>query len=105
MEESISEGQSDPVVDGLCSTCNNKDNCIYRRARGGSAIFCELFDDSVRLISIKSAKDGMGKNQNSAGFRSSATKRYAGLCEHCADRENCPTAGDNGGVWHCEKYQ
>jgi len=34
---------------GLCATCNNAEDCVYRKRHRTDAIYCEIFDGYVPL--------------------------------------------------------
>lgn len=87
---------------GLCLTCINSANCIYRARRDFDAICCEMF-----CIEADPAK----QNKNSAMERldliESVNKYPAspkGLCFNCENRDNCMLLIPEEGVWHCEEY-
>ena len=37
--------------------------------------------------------------------RSDECESKQGLCENCANRDDCLFPRPEGGVWHCEEYQ
>jgi hypothetical protein len=93
-------------IGGLCSTCNHRATCYYR-ARGGTALFCELFDDYVAP-----PLGGSGPQAGCAAAPATAARRvaedvsaYAGLCMNCEHRRSCVHPKPAGGVWHCEDYE
>ncbi len=90
------------VVVGLCGTCDNAAECVYRRRRGFDALFCEMFD-------------AIGSNGN-GGDRATAvvivekepdtqaSLQVKGLCVNCVHRDVCKLPRPAEGVWHCEEY-
>jgi hypothetical protein len=93
---------SGPV--GLCSTCINRPECVYRESRGFDAVFCELFDDvgqsngdhapAVKSVPVKTGEGG-----------TDAMGKLKGLCLNCKHRDTCVLPHPDGGVWHCEEYE
>lgn len=87
---------------GLCATCNNASTCVYRKARGFDALFCEMFDGS--------APPEGNRRRNAASIvemapDSAAPGKRKGLCVNCRNRETCTLPGAEEGVWHCEEYE
>lgn len=87
---------------GLCVTCNNAADCVYRKQRGTDAIYCEMFDAHVPS----------GGNGSSKGFAypevtldTATSDGLKGLCVNCAHRNDCKLPRLGGGVWHCEEYE
>jgi len=87
---------------GLCLTCINAENCIYRKRRGTDAIYCEMFDNGVY-------PNGQGKNKavsiSALAPEKVENTQYKGLCVNCAHRETCRLARFEGGIWHCDEYE
>ena len=84
---------------GLCGTCNNANDCVYRKLRGTDAIYCELFDVYVAPIS------GSGKPVPSVSRSATAANGFRDLCVNCAHVDDCVLKNPKGGVWHCEEYE
>ena len=85
---------------GLCSTCNNRPDCVYRLSRGVDAQYCEMFDCS----------NGASRAQteaSDAGMKPQAKEQTSlkGLCVNCDNRDTCTLPKAEGGVWHCEEYE
>ena len=87
---------------GLCVTCNNSTDCVYRKQRGTDAIYCETFDAHV---------PSGGNGNKRFAYVSEVTPDFAasdglkGLCVNCAHRDDCKLPRLGGGVWHCEEYE
>ncbi len=86
---------------GLCATCNNAADCVYRKRRGTDAIYCETFDDYAR------PNGGNGKRVATIVTTLEIAKpsEFKGLCVNCEDRDTCKLPRPEGGIWHCEEYK
>ena len=86
---------------GLCATCNNAADCVYRKRRGTDAIECEMFDGYAR------PNGGNGKGMATIATTPEMAKstEFKGLCVNCEDRDTCKLPRPEGGVWHCEEYK
>jgi len=87
---------------GLCATCNNAEDCVYRKRRGTDAICCEMFDGYAPLTGNSSKRVANAAMMapdtvESAGFK--------GLCVNCVHRHACKLPRPKGGIWHCEEYE
>ncbi len=85
---------------GLCATCNNAADCVYRKRRGADAIYCEMFDGYAR-------PNGNGKRVATivTTLEIAKSTEFKGLCVNCEDRDTCKLPRPEGGVWHCEEYK
>ena len=84
---------------GLCVTCNNAENCVYRKRRGRDAIYCETFD-GYALPNGKGVARIVVMMQDTV-----ESTEFKGLCVNCAHRDDCKLPRPAGGVWHCEEYE
>ena len=84
---------------GLCITCNNAQDCGYRRLRGKDAIYCELVDNYL--------PPGSHYETPVLWPLPSPTEpaEVKGLCVNCLHRDACKLPRLAGGVWHCEEYE
>jgi hypothetical protein len=80
---------------GLCSTCVNAPNCVYRAMRGFDAMFCEMFDDRPAEVTVKA----------SPLSRKLAEHPLKGLCVSCSKKTTCSLPKPKGGVWRCHEYE
>jgi hypothetical protein len=90
---------------GLCVTCNNAADCVYRNRRGFDALFCELFEGQA--ISGNGSSAGDAASQVVAAHEEPRVidiRELKGLCVNCAYRDVCKLPRPRGGVWHCEEY-
>ena len=87
---------------GLCATCNNAEDCVYRKRRGTDAIYCEMFDCYAPI-----AGNGGKRVANAAMMAPDTVEStgFKGLCVNCAHRDTCMLPKPKGGVWHCEEYE
>ena len=87
---------------GLCVTCNNAKDCVYRKRRGTDAICCEMFDG----YALPGAVRGKGVAPVIVTAPDMALSgKFKGLCVNCAHRDDCKLPRPEGGVWHCEEYE
>ena len=86
---------------GLCATCNNAADCVYRKRRGADAIYCETFDGYAR------PNGGNGKRVATivTTLEIAKSSEFKGLCVNCEDRDTCKLPRPKGGIWHCEEYK
>ena len=98
-------GPAEQSLIGLCATCNNAADCVYRKRSGVDVQFCELFDDR--------AASGDGSSAGDSDSRVAVApeqpqvfdvRELKGLCVNCAYRDVCKLPKPRGGVWHCEEY-
>lgn len=86
---------------GLCSSCNNASECVFRKKRGFDAIYCETFDnlngDAKRVPTVL-------KEIDLPGIEKAAKVTHLGLCANCENRDLCKLPKPDSGVWHCEEY-
>lgn len=87
---------------GLCSTCINSVNCIYRARRGFDAIYCEMF--CIEADSTKQSDDFNEERLILPGVQNSYSASFKGLCQNCQNRDGCLLPRPEEGVWHCEEY-
>jgi hypothetical protein len=88
---------------GLCSSCNNASQCVYRKKRGFDAIYCETFDNLNGDGGRHRSSIVMDVVEESS--EDSAKITYLGLCANCENRDNCQLPKPDAGVWHCEEYE
>ncbi len=84
---------------GLCMTCNNAPDCVYRSQRGFDALYCETYDSGECSIAepiITSVKPLSGEMKQHP---------CKGLCSNCDNYEDCLLPMPEEGVWHCEEYR
>lgn len=106
-----SAGRDDLIPDGvdeyldLCTTCNQRAECLSRSTLIRPVHFCEQFDcctdkpgDYPILYKPKLTTPGPGTQ------RTGAQSRYTGICTNCDHRETCRQACTEGGIWLCEEY-
>jgi hypothetical protein len=84
---------------GLCATCNNATDCVYRKRRGTDAIYCEMFDgyappNGKGIAPVVMVTPDIAESTE-----------FKGLCVNCAHRDVCKLPKPKGGVWHCEEYE
>ena len=91
---------------GLCMTCNNAADCVYRLRRGFDAAYCEMFDGASFPADNGSGRgDTKSKILYPGGSISKAGSLVPkGLCQNCQHFETCMLPKPEGGVWHCEEY-
>lgn len=102
--EAERDGGPSPSKDGahggLCSTCNDRRVCAFRKIPGRPVLFCEGFDCS--------APPGISVDRPSLGEQIGETEgdppHMEGLCFNCDLRETCTLPRAEGGVWYCEEY-
>jgi hypothetical protein len=82
---------------GLCSTCNDADTCVMRKA-AGDVMYCDMFDDRAPIgehaVRLAPALE-MPHNGNGAA---------KGLCGNCESHGDCAHESPSG-KWYCEQYQ
>ncbi len=81
----------------LCTTCNNKSSCMYRKTRNQPVFFCEQFDPFIPV----SEAAGNGNQVPAANH----TNGHLGLCSNCEHQSTCMMSTTEGGIWHCEEYR
>jgi len=86
---------------GLCSVCKDASTCTYRRDPWQPVWHCDEFDCESTSVSIFPPIDLPFKSDT--GHISS--RKYAGLCVNCENRETCTYPKPEGGVWHCDEYE
>ncbi len=89
---------------GLCATCVNAADCVYRRRRGFDALYCELFD----ALAPKTQSPGQAATVVMAArgeTPAAEDHELKGLCVNCVHRDTCQLPKPRGGVWHCEMYE
>ena len=96
------------VID-LCSTCVNKQNCIFKIYSGKPVWYCNEFD--VTENSIPSRKENNGKEKRNipdqrilSSQEEDEPEGLKGLCVNCDERRVCLRPKPEGGIWHCEEY-
>ena len=90
---------SDNGFVGLCATCNNAKDCVYRSLRGTDAVYCETFDGFAPSPVRDTAPLAPAK------ARTAKYEDFKGLCMNCQSRNECALAKSDTGVWHCEEYK
>jgi hypothetical protein len=85
---------------GLCSTCINRPDCVYRMSRGTDAQYCEMFDcgngaSLAQTVTLVTRVEPQVREQTS----------LKGLCVNCENRDSCTLPKAESGVWHCEEYE
>ena len=87
---------------GLCMTCKNAPDCVYRAQRGFDAQYCETYE-------CYSIPTDISKNDlDTEPIITSVTPRQnpaKGLCSNCDNFENCVLPKPEEGIWHCEEYR
>ena len=85
-------------IAGICSTCNNIEDCLHRIGNGMVIWFCEQFDDFVpqKPQSVPQMSEPLVETDSQELFR--------GLCVNCEVRIVCQHSQTPGGIWHCEEY-
>ncbi len=84
-------------VEGLCSTCKNKNTCIFLKNATGPIISCEEFEN-IETSSV--LKEKARKEEPKDYF-----ELKKGLCVNCENRMDCKFEKPESGVWHCEEYR
>ena len=87
---------------GLCMTCNNALDCVYRSQRGFDALYCEMYD--CYPLNKGDDKEGILTSAKSLS-KKSIQHPCKGLCSNCDNYENCLLPKPEEGVWHCEEYR
>lgn len=85
---------------GLCSTCDNCPDCVYRVSRGADAQYCETFDcgngaSRAQTVTLVTRIEPQVREQTS----------LKGLCVNCENRDSCSLPKAESGIWHCEEYE
>jgi len=87
---------------GLCMTCNNASDCMFKQLPNQPVLYCEEFEiDSAPSVETD-------EQITPAPFSFDAEKeslKSMGLCCNCENRETCGFPKPEGGVWHCEEYR
>lgn len=92
---------------GLCMTCNNAPDCVYRSQRGFDALCCEMYD-CYPLPNVSSAEyEKTEPIITSVKPLSKLSNQHLckGLCLNCDNFEDCLLPKPDEGVWHCEEYR
>lgn len=87
---------------GLCSSCNNSAQCVFRKKRGCDAIYCETFDN---LNGGHAPRHGEIILEDLTASGGSAQITILGLCANCENHQTCHLTRPEEGVWHCEEYR
>ena len=89
---------------GLCSTCNNRQSCMYFQARQYQVSHCEMFDAETRPAPMLMVEH---RDQSLETFETEGVgvAELKGLCTNCENRIGCTFPKPAGGVWHCQEYQ
>ena len=92
---------------GLCMTCNNAPDCVYRSQRGFDALYCEMYD--CYPVTTASSDEG-GDTEPIITSVKPPSKEMSqhsakGLCSNCDNFEDCLLPKPEEGVWHCEEYR
>jgi hypothetical protein len=90
--------------DGLCITCNNKDDCSHFVVINGPIVCCEEFDNYTPDTDILVAASKQDFIEKQISKKKCGGDVY-GLCIDCDNVNSCNTAKNFGGVWHCEEYK
>ena len=87
---------------GLCMTCNNVPDCIFKQLPGKPVLYCEEFEiDSAP--SVETAEQATPVTYSFDAEKESL--KSMGLCCNCENLKTCGFPKPEGGVWHCEEYQ
>ena len=91
---------------GLCTTCNNASDCVYRSQRGFDATYCETYVCYSMTVVGSDETDDTESNITSAKSTSRKKTQHLdrGLCSNCENCDKCHLPKPDGGVWHCEEY-
>ena len=73
---------------GLCRSCDQFENCVFRKKEKRIVIYCELFNS----------------DQDNANALADRKIVNLGLCSNCDNVSHCKLPRSAGGVWHCEEY-
>jgi hypothetical protein len=86
---------------GLCSVCKNASTCTYRKDPWHPIWECDEFECESIQVSVFPPIDSPFKSDT----EHKSSRKYAGLCVNCENRETCTYRKPEGGVWHCEEYE
>ncbi len=91
---------------GLCMTCNNAPDCVYRSQRGFDALYCETYDCYPKTVTINDSSSNTKPIITSIKPPSEKIPQHPckGLCSNCDNFEDCLLPKPEEGVWHCEEY-
>ncbi len=92
-------------VTGLCVNCMHKEHCTFLATAQDPVICCEEYDiltPDLQRDPIESLKENPYEKQSVITEYNDALQ---GLCINCEHNSSCKSAGQPGGVWHCEEYQ
>ncbi len=87
---------------GLCMTCNNAPDCVYRSQRGFDALYCETYD--CYAVVTNNSNDSLYTEPIIASV-TPPQHPAKGLCSNCDNYEDCFLPKPEEGVWHCEEYR
>ncbi len=92
---------------GLCMTCNNAPDCVYRSQRGFDALYCEMYDCYPLTNISENKSDDTEPIITSIKPPSKEMKQHPGkgLCSNCDNFKDCLLPKPEEGVWHCEEYR
>ena len=87
---------------GLCMTCNNAPDCMFKQFPDKPVLYCEEFEiDSPPLV--ETAEQSMPTTYSFDAEKESL--KSMGLCCNCENLKTCGFPKPEGGVWHCEEYK
>lgn len=105
--EEVSERSRERKYHGICSTCKKAPICTYPRDPERPVLRCNEFEshgnpsvfegESILRTSRPPVKSSAELEEDSG--------TYKGLCKSCLNREICPWAKREGGIWRCEEYR
>jgi hypothetical protein len=79
---------------GICSNCENLATCSYPSTIS-ETWFCEEYSVAPAKKELRVLPDHV---ENSGDTK-------MGLCMNCENRESCPLAKTEGGIWFCNEYR
>lgn len=88
---------------GLCSTCENAADCVFRQSQKDVVQYCEEYTNVVAKPAHHPKEESEPVGDNSSGEEERPQKK--GLCMNCEKRDSCGYANSEVGIWHCEEYE
>jgi len=88
------------VARGVCASCKNEPGCMYLSKSDGIILQCGQFE----MYMPPPAAPPIRRDVRTPQADGNGSKKLAGLCQNCDNRDSCIYPKPEGGVWRCEEY-
>ncbi|MFP4498412.1 MAG: hypothetical protein ACLFQV_09405 [Vulcanimicrobiota bacterium] len=92
---------------GICSNCINADGCTFNPCLNKTVLNCGEFEQlpprqrQLSYEQIETELKSIIRRKNSENINAG---EYLGICENCANLEQCTFPKPESGVWSCDEY-